>query len=342
MINETRYIDILQKLSMEGFKTYHIEDFDKLTLHLQSIGLTDSFNISILMHLRDTNYKKMSEIAVLFDDIGEVFAMKKKKMVARMHDIRKILKQKLEMIRAFKKIDKINNFTVLEGDEKLDEENSLDDTDNTDDSDYFSGTEDRDIWSDIDQRSNYQGNDTGFKKPLNLKSKLNSRNINTVTKPRTTHNIADILAFGLEDNQIYKTVATKQKLDGTTNISRVIPPRKKMGRQYIESEWRYYTKIDLIDRLHLLAEQHFTINQLRYMNVELKYISEVKKMTHLELEQYYLNVVTTIDHVLKEWMMICRMYIDIEVNYIECCENLINGAETNLDLKHFSIDIRNI
>ena len=38
MINETRYIAILQKLNMEGFKTYHIDDFDKLTLHLQSIG----------------------------------------------------------------------------------------------------------------------------------------------------------------------------------------------------------------------------------------------------------------------------------------------------------------
>ena len=68
MIDETRYIDTLQKLSMEGFKTYHIDNFDKLSLHFQSIGLNDSFNISILMHLRDTNYKKMSDVA-LADDI---------------------------------------------------------------------------------------------------------------------------------------------------------------------------------------------------------------------------------------------------------------------------------
>jgi hypothetical protein len=125
MINETRYIDILQKISMEGFKTYHIDDFDKLTLHLQSIGLKDSFNISILMHLRDTNYKKMSEIAVLFTDIGDVFAIKKKKMVDRMHNIRKILKRKLDMIKSFKKIEKLCGFAILDGTDKRYEMNYM-------------------------------------------------------------------------------------------------------------------------------------------------------------------------------------------------------------------------
>ena len=278
MINETRYIDILQKISMEGFKTYHIDDFDKLTLHLQSIGLKDSFNISILMHLRDTNYKKMSEIAVLFTDIGDVFAIKKKKMVDRMHNIRKILKRKLDMIKSFKKIEKLSGFAILDGTDKRYEMNYM------------------------------------MKKPEN----------NTRDESEINHH-----------SHIRRRLTKKSD---TGYVSQ----RQVMSKQRIESEWRHYTKSDIIDRLQLLAENHFTLNQLRYMDIDLKYISEIEKMSHIELERYYLTVVNKIDRSLKEWMTICRMYIDIEVNYVECCENMINGSDTCLDLKHFSIDIRSI
>lgn len=317
MINETRYIDILQKLSMEGFKTYHIDDFDKLTLHLQSIGLDDSFNISILMHLRDTNYKKMSEVAVLFNDIGEIFAMKKKKMVDRMHNIRKILKRKLDMIRSFKKIEKINSFSVLDGmDRGGDEKNNIMNS-------LMSRNEIDDL-CDTDRSTSYDDSAShdSYKK------------------------ISDNLLAS--DSEIYRQLQSRRE---QTNIlsykqnkmdTSIDPRKRKMSRQKIEFEWRYHTKSDIIDRLHLLAETHFTLNQLRYMNIELKYVSDIEKMAHIDLERYYLDVVNKIDRSLKEWMTICRMYIDIEVNYVECCENMINGTRTYLDLKHFSIDIRNI
>ena len=114
-----------------------------------------------------------------------------------------------------------------------------------------------------------------------------------------------------------------------------------MSKQRIESEWKYYARTDIIDRLHLLVEHYFTLNQMQYMR-DLKYASEIASMTLIELERYYLNVVNKIDTSLKEWMTICRMYIDIEINYVECCENMINGTNTYLNLKHFSVDIRNI
>ena len=77
IINESKYIDILQKISNDGFKTYHVEDFDRLTMYMQNIGLNDSFNISLLLYLRDINYKKLSEIAMAFDDVGIIFRQKR-------------------------------------------------------------------------------------------------------------------------------------------------------------------------------------------------------------------------------------------------------------------------
>lgn len=325
MINETRYIDILQKLSMEGFKTYHIDDFDKLTLHLQSIGLNDSFNISILMHLRDTNYKKMSEIAVLFNDIGEVFAMKKKKMVDRMHNIRKILKRKLDMIRSFKKIEKISSFAILDGVDKGDRIKEMIDSPMPDHSNDAYGSRGDSYDSD---------SSTDSKRRIEDCSMSCSESEQDISDNLTTNNTA--IYYQFRSRKQTKTITTVDRSKTAT------ARKQRMSKQRIESEWRYYTKSDIIDRLHLLAERHFTLNQLRYMNVELKYVSEIERMSHIELERYYLDVVNKIDRALKEWMTICRMYIDIEVNYVECCENMINGNETCLDLKHFSVDIRNI
>jgi hypothetical protein len=249
MITEKIYIDALQKLNTIGFKTYHIDNFEKLSLHLQSIGLEDSFNISILMYLRDTNYKKMSEVAILFSDIGEIFATKKKKMVDRMLHIRNILKQKLDIIKVFRKIEKANSFSVL--------------------------------------------NDSG----------LQMLSINSITK-----------GFS----------------------------KMKMTKDMIEAEFKYYVKMDIIDRLHLLVDNHYSLNQLQYMGVELKYASDIHNMTHDDLEDYYIDVLNKIDKSLKMWMIICRMYIDIEVNYIECCENISHGIASKLDLKHFTINIREL
>jgi hypothetical protein len=253
MIDETRYIDILQKLSMEGFKTYHIDDFDKLTLHLQSIGLLDSFNVSILIHLRDTNYKKMSDVAILFTDIGNIFSRKKKRMVDRIQKIRKLLKAKLELLKSFKKFERLTGFSIA---------------------------------------------------PRNVDIDMIDDNSDT-------------------------SITSSFKI-------------KRMSAKKIQSECEYYIRKDLIERLQFIAQKHFTLDQLKYMNINIKHISEVEAMTHTELESYYINVIDGIDKSLREWIMICRMYIDIEINYIECCENIINGAATKLNLKHFSVNIRNI
>jgi hypothetical protein len=247
LIDETRYVNVLQSLSMNGFKTYHIDNFDKLSLHMQNIGLTDSFNISLLIHLRDMNYKKLSEFALNFRDIGNIFSHKKNKMIDRIRLISNVLKDKLFVIKSFKKIETYDLF-----------------------------------------------------KQCNCES------------------------FNLCDE--VDIIDTSVKL---------------MNKKRIENEWLHYTREDIINRLHLLAQKHYNIDQLKYMNVEIKSINELNVMTHDILELYYKNVTHQIEKSLKSWLTICKMYIDIEVNYVECCQCMMKGYPTILRLKHFSIDIKN-
>ena len=175
MINEIKYIDVLQKLSMSGFKTYHIEDFDKLTIHLKSIGLNDSFNISILMHLRDTNYKKISDVAILFSDIGEIFSLKKRKMVDRMQSIRKILKHKINLIKVFKKLDKISNFSIIDSSNSSDMMNTI--MVNTHNNMTESSIVDSPNMNFIDTINKKQKNQTSSNKTTSNKSKLTKHKI---------------------------------------------------------------------------------------------------------------------------------------------------------------------
>ena len=198
LINESKYIEVLQNLSLGGFKTYHVNDFEKLVMYMQTIGLDDSFNISLLLHLRDTNYKKMTDIALVFDKIGEILSVKKHTMVDRMHQIRSLIKEKLDFIKAYKRIDTIKSF------------------------------------------SNF---------------------IKVGTIP---------------------CINSK-----TENY-------QKLSKTLIESQWESHTKQDIIERLHLLCQNHFTIEQMKQMHVELKYASEINIMSHKQLEQYYFDVIKNI------------------------------------------------
>lgn len=236
-ISEDRYIVILQKLSAKGFKTYHINDFTSFIEKLRTVGLYDSFNISLLMHMRDLAYKKISEISLIFDVIGEIFSFKKKTMIERIKNISDLLKIKLELIHAFKLIDNISS--------KLD------------------------LMSD---------------------SKCNFINKSSI----------------LEKNQ--------------------------------QNRFESHTRYEIINRLHLLAQKHYTLPQLKYMNVKLIHISEIENMTNDLLQNYYTHVTNEIESNIKDWIMLCKNYIDIEINYIEYCEKMIKGEPTHLYVKDNIMD----
>lgn len=232
LINELNYINMIQKLSMNGFKTYHIIDFDKLTLHMKNIGLNDSFNISTLLYLRDNIYNEITNIALNFEDIGSIFSNKKKKIINRINKIRKSIKDKLNIIKSFKKIDRI----------------------------------------------------------LYVKATLVINNIDTIKSNNT----------------------------------------RKLTDDKIMEEWESHTRNELINRLILIVERYYTLEQLVFMNVELRNINVLESCEYIELENYYISVISKIENELRKWMLYCKIYIDIEIKYTECCQNIINNQKTNI------------
>jgi len=242
LISENRYIDILQKLTINGFKTYHINNFDKLIIYMYNMGILNSFNISILIHFRDTSYKSLSDISKNVDDIRIIFAKKKKKMVSRIEEIRNILRNKIDIIKSFRRKDRYNSIDII----------------------------------------------------------LN-----------TDYNVSN------------RTDKTKRYL----------------SNKKIKTEWDYYTNLDIMNRLNILVNKYYKLNELEYMNVKLKLVSELNTYSCEQLEIYYNNVIKTIEVNLREWITICKMYIDIEISYLECCKNIIDNKNTTIALKNFSINI---
>lgn len=123
-IDEDRYIQIIKSISDNGFKTYYIKDFDRLTVYLKEQGLNKSYAISILLYLRDENYNKIVEIARQFTDIKKIINNKSKKTVEKVHEVSKSLRKKLDIAKAFIKPEKIESIysNVDEIELKLDRE----------------------------------------------------------------------------------------------------------------------------------------------------------------------------------------------------------------------------
>lgn len=109
LIDENRYIRVLQSISENGFKTYHINNFDRLAVHLKKLNLNRSYIISILLYLRDENYRKIVEISRYFKEARTILSMKNKKMVERIHIISKFLREKLITAKCFIKPEKMES-----------------------------------------------------------------------------------------------------------------------------------------------------------------------------------------------------------------------------------------
>lgn len=105
MIDESRYIRTLQVVSERGFKTYHLENFDKLALHLRKIGMMKSYVISVLFYFRDENFRVIGQVARYFDTIHQMLNLRLD-ILERMKMIDIELERKLMIARAFLKNDK--------------------------------------------------------------------------------------------------------------------------------------------------------------------------------------------------------------------------------------------
>jgi len=216
LIEEKLYILTLQKLCNYGFKLYHIDDFKDLLNNLHNLNLFDSYNISLLLFLRDIYFKKL----ILF---SKVFNYSDKTQIKdKLYEIKNILNNKLKIIQAFKKIER--------------QENAL----------------------------------------------IASINIG----------IFDI------------------------------------------TDWKNNTKDDIIERLMLLKKKHFNKKQLVFMNIPMLHLEELELF--IDLENYYIDFVNNIDSKIKEYIENCNIFIQIEEDYDFCCNKLINGDITMLNLRYYS------
>ena len=112
-----------------------------------------------------------------------------------------------------------------------------------------------------------------------------------------------------------------------------------LSTECISREWDYYTRQDIMDRLHLLINRYYTIDELKFINIDLKLLSVLNSYSCSDLEIYYNNVIKKIEITLKEWITVCKIYIDIEINYLECCKAIISNENTKIQLDNFTINI---
>lgn len=231
LIDENRYIRVLQSISENGFKTYHVDNFSKLTIHLKKLKLNKSYTISVLLYLRDDNYRKIIETSKYFKNVRKIlFSKNKKKMVEKINIINRILNNKLTIAKAFVKHEKIETI-------------------------YYGGM----------------------------------------------HNT-------------------------------------KLDDSIIKNEWFYYNRQDIINRLHNLIEV-FTLDQLKYIGVELIRSDVLHKTNTVDLQEYYNRTIHKIISTLKIWKKICLLYIDVDFGYLEACNDINLKKNVYLKLKMFRINI---
>ena len=70
------------------------------------------------------------------------------------------------------------------------------------------------------------------------------------------------------------------------------------------------------------------------MNIPMFHLEELELF--LDLENYYIDCVNNIDTKIKEYIEICNIFIQIEEDYNFCCNKLINGDITMLNLRYYS------
>lgn len=99
------YINILQNLCVNGFKTYHIDNFNKVLLVLQQNELLYAHKISSIIHKRDTNHKIIIEFLKYFRKINKLCVKGKLSIIEKVEFISKLCIEKEKIVKAFINID---------------------------------------------------------------------------------------------------------------------------------------------------------------------------------------------------------------------------------------------
>jgi len=103
-ITSKEYIICLMKLYSNGFRTYHISDFETF---IENMISDNARHISILLHQHNKSHKYISDMSQIFPDI----IYKKEYNLKHVHNR---LKEKKKLIRSFGKFEELNQMNIIE------------------------------------------------------------------------------------------------------------------------------------------------------------------------------------------------------------------------------------
>jgi hypothetical protein len=133
-------------------------------------------------------------------------------------------------------------------------------------------------------------------------------------------------------NTICRNENTIDGIDEAIMAPPVILTRTLQEFEKIINSWEYYVRLDIMNRLYLIAYTHFTLDQLKFLDVDLKKVSDLENMNLTTLIAYYVKAVKQIRMKIKRLIILCKMYIDIEIDYAKCCSDMANNLPTHLTL----------
>jgi hypothetical protein len=110
MINEKQFLQLIHKLQENGYKSYHVNNNNKLIYYLYQKKYIDTYNYLILIYLRDINLKKLTDISQNIYYVKRIMDTKNK-YSQKIKLLHKKTKEKRKLIELFKKID-FNDSTI--------------------------------------------------------------------------------------------------------------------------------------------------------------------------------------------------------------------------------------
>lgn len=95
---------------------------------------------------------------------------------------------------------------------------------------------------------------------------------------------------------------------------------KTADKKFVESEWLYYNRMDIFNRLYSLRDV-FDVDQLQCSGVETVRVDRLEKLNILDLQIYYNRSIDAVINSIQSWMKLCDLFIDV-VSALDCGHQL--------------------
>ena len=289
-INEPTYIITLQNLCRKGFKPYHIDNFLSIIDKFIAKNMINAYNISYLINLREIKFKFILDASAVFMQCNKIMYAKRRTMIMKINSFLIYCKRNLKLMNSFEKLDIPDKCINNQNNHYATKQNILTNVNIT-----------------SNEMSNILVRKQEYMKLLTDEPELLETNDDT--------KIDDL------------TPCHEQYTNIIDNIVRSYSDKEPItkNRYNMRAIWEEQFRIDILERLHLLAYTHYTIHELASMGVKLIYMSELKIMHIDDLYTYYIASINTIRDFFANFTNICLEYTTIETNYLECCKQINNN-----------------